>query len=256
MLKDERRNMIVKFVEEEKSISSLELSTRLKVTQETIRRDLEYLDSKSMIKKTFGGAMSLDTKINNSEDPSFNLRQISFLEEKNRIARHAITLLEENDTIAIDPSTTTLQMIKYLPEDKNITVITNSLSALFELYKKKNITTISVGGQLRRTSTSFLGYLSINNLSQFNINKVFLSGNSISIKRGLMDPNIQEVDFKNTLLQDVDNAILIANSTKFNKLSTFTVCPVTKFNTIITDNELDDKTYADLMALNIDVQKV
>lgn len=254
MLKDERRKKICDIVGKEGSVTSNELSARFKVTQQTIRRDLYYLDSQAMIKKTFGGAIKLQNDSDNFQDPSFDQRKITFLNQKNRIAKAAAGLIEQNDTIAIDSSTTTLQMIQYLPEDKNITVITNSLSALVELAKKNNITIVTLGGQFRKSSTSFLGNLATNNLRLCNIDKCFLSGNSVSIKRGLMDPHAQETEQKKAFLETAEKTILLVNSEKFNTISTYTVCPLLEFDAILTDVDLASDICDEIRALGINIQ--
>ena len=256
MLKDERRNQIIRLVEQKKNVTCAELSDTFHVTQQTIRRDLDYLDSKSKLKKAFGGAISLSSSQASISDPSFHFRKTTFLEKKKRIARAAADLIDYNDTIALDVSTTTLQMIPFLPEDKHITVITNSLSALFELYKKKNIKVVALGGELRYSSTSLLGYLALDNLANFNINKLFLSANSVSVKRGLMDPNIQELEIKRAMLDISAHSIFLANSEKFNTISTYTVCPVSDLDLIITDSELSSEIISDFQGEGVEFHTV
>lgn len=258
MLKEERRNIILSLVQENTSITSIELSKKLNVSQETIRKDLNYLDKNGLLKRTFGGAMPIS--ITNPEvdisDPSFEMRKISYYAEKDAIGKFAATLIEPRDTIFIDASTTTLQMVKYLPEDMNIVVITNAFSVLCELVKKEGISIISVGGYYRKLSTSFLGSSALNVLENYNINKAFLSGNSVSIEIGLTDPVEPEADFKRKIVEISQKSILLSDHTKFGKVALFTDCPITEFDTVISDSNLPDDFVHSLENLKIKVYRV
>ena len=128
-------------------------------------------------------------------------------------------------------------MVSMLPNDKNITVVTNSLAVLNELLGTDGINAVSVGGTLRRESTSLLGYLSGVNMEEFNINKTFMSGNAISVERGLMDPSMEEAAFKKKLIAASEEVILLADNHKFTRLSTYKVCAIDAFDEIITDNK-------------------
>lgn len=257
MLREERLVKILDILNTKYSISCLFLSETFNVTKETIRSDLNFLDKKNLLKKTFGGAISLQKRMTDKLDPPINIRQSTNLEEKRSIALTACSLIKENSTIALDASTTTLQMVEHIPTDKNITVVTNSLSVLIELNKKEQgINIVSVGGVLRQTSTSFLGFLSISSLSQFNIDISFFSCNSIVIEKGLMDPAIEEVDFKRNLIEVSNENILLSDSSKFNKMSTYTVSPLSNFSTIISDKNLDEEIIKRISKMNIKLELI
>ncbi len=258
MLKEERRNRILSLLQENNSITSIEFSKTLNVSQETIRKDLNYLDENGLLKRTFGGAMPVS--VSNSEadnsDPSFELRKISNYAEKDAIGKFAATLIEPRDTIFLDASTTTLQMVKYLPEDMDIIVITNALSVICELVKKEGISIISVGGYYRKLSTSFLGSTALSVLGNYNINKAFLSGNSVSIEIGLTDPAEPEADFKRKIVEISQKSILLSDHTKFGKIALFTDCPITVFKTVVSDKNLPDEFVESLEKLKIKVYRV
>lgn len=255
MLKEERRAMILSLLKDSSSITSIELSRIFDTTRETIRKDLNYLNSAGLLKRTFGGAMQIPAsdKASDSLDPSFELRKKTNSKTKEAIAKFAATLIEPKDTIILDSSTTTLQMVKYIPEKMEITVITNSFYTLYELVKKRDISVISIGGHYRKLSTSFLGTHSIKALDSYNINKAFLSGNSVSVERGLMDPVEQEADYKRKIIEVAERSILLADHSKFERISTFSDFPLTVFDTMISDSSLDEEYIQRIKNLNIQV---
>jgi len=242
MLKEERRRRIMELLFDSKCLKSSELSEIFNVSQETIRKDLEYLDESGLLKRTFGGALSVSADYNSNSldiiDPSLEDRTVAKQMEKDDIARFAATLIEPKDTIVLDSSTTTLQLVKYLPEDQDIVVITNALVTLNELVRKKGITVISLGGYYRVKSTSFLGLMSLSNLENFNINKAFMSGNAFSVEKGLMDPNEQEAEIKRKMSAMSQESILLIDSSKFTRMAPITTSPIKVFSTIITNKEL------------------
>jgi len=257
LLKEERRNMILSLMREYKSISSVELSKKLNVTQETIRKDLNYLDKNGLLKRTFGGAMPIPSTDDgfDIQDPSFELRKISNFKEKDAIGKFAASLIEPKDTIVLDASTTTLQMVKYIPEDMDIVVITNAFSVLCELVKKEGVSIISVGGYYRKSSTSFLGSITLKALESYNINKAFLSGNSVSVEKGLMDPIEQEADFKRKMVEVAEKSILLAGHSKFGRIAPFSDCQITAFDTVVSDINLSDEIVKKLENLSIKVYR-
>lgn len=216
------------------------------------------LDNKKLLKRTFGGAISIESSNNGFDvlDPSFEMRKISNLKEKDAIAQFAATLIEPKDTIILDASTTTLQMVKYIPEDMDIVVITNSFSVLCELVKKKGISIISVGGYYRKLSTSFLGSTALKNLDNYNINKSFISGKCVSIEKGLMDPIEQEADLKNKMVEVAEISILLVDHSKFGKIAPISDCPITAFEAVVSDNALQHDIIEKLKNMNIKVYTV
>lgn len=258
LLKEERQSRIVELLKASKSLKSSELSEKFGVTEETIRKDLEYLAQMGLIKRTFGGAMAIPETKGVSDDiidPPFEIRNISHKREKEQIGKLAASLIEYRDTIVLDASSTNLQVAKYMPENMEIVVISNALSILCELAKKHGITMISVGGTYRAKSTSFLGSIAEANLENFNINKAFLSGKAVSTVKGLMDTNEQEADFKRKMIQIANEAILVADHSKFDQIAYHTVCPITAFSMVISDRKIPDKSVEELKALNIGVLK-
>ncbi len=259
MIKDERQRRILELLAKSKSVKSADLSEMFEVSQETIRKDLEAMDEDGLLKRTFGGAMAIPGVSAGSpdvSDPSLEDRNITNLREKEDIGRFAASLIEPKDTIVLDSSTTTLKMVQYIPENYEITAITNALATINELVRKKGVTVISTGGYYRPQSTSFLGTMSLNNLDGFNINKAFMSGNAFSVEQGVMDPNEQEAEMKRRMIQKSRESILLIDSTKYARMAPITTCGLASFSTIVSDSKLPEPEVHRIEALGIKLFRV
>lgn len=240
MLKEQRQRQILELLKTKQAVSSAELCSTFAVTHETVRKDLDALARRGLLERTFGGAMAAPAPTSQTPDLPAASRQTENIEAKRAIGRHAATLIAPGDTVVLDSSTTTLELAKCIPENREIVVITNALLVLCELAGKKGVSLISVGGHYRQLSASFLGAVAEANLGQYNVNKAFLSGNAFSPAKGLMDPNEIEPEFKRRMIAAARESILLVDHTKFDRIAPFTVCPATAFGTIVSDAGLAD----------------
>lgn len=243
-----RREEILRIIREKKNASSTELSKQLNVTEETVRRDLALLSQKGLITRTHGGAI-----IKDELESSFDSRiQDNFL-AKQRIGKFAATLVQEKEAIFLDPSSTTFIMARFLKENSDIIVLTNSKYCLDELTKKNGITAISTGGILRKKSMSFVGKIAENSLKESNIHKAFLSVQAISLKNGIMDSNEQEANVNKIAIESALEVIVLADSSKFGRVAFTNVCSIDKISTLVTDAGISNEDVNELKKLGINV---
>ncbi len=141
MLVAERYQYILRLVNSRGSIRVSELSEICRVTEETIRRDLDRLESEGRLQRSYGGAMRISPQ---TTETSYQVREASHVSEKQRISTEAVKYVEPNDRIVLDASTTAWHMASQLP-DIPLTVLTNSLKVSLVLSEKKNVTVISTG---------------------------------------------------------------------------------------------------------------
>ena len=153
MFAEERQQEMVKLLYESGAIKVNQLSKLFGVTEETIRRDLEKLEFENKLRRTHGGAITIDEK--NDDDIPFKKRKVLMAKEKRSIANEAVKLIEEQDVIFLDAGSTALYLAKALP-NISIKVLTNSLLVAFELNKKNNIQVILTGGNLTQHSLSLV----------------------------------------------------------------------------------------------------
>ena len=230
-----------------RSVTNEDLQQEFNVTKETIRKDLNALTEKGIV-RTFGGAILRD-----EYDPSFEQRMTSNLEEKRRIAKEAALLIGANDIIALDSSSTTFELARLLNDDKELVVLTNSLKVLGLLARQNTITAISTGGILRRRSLSFQGESVRNTINTYNISRAFISAKALDIDSGIMDSNEEEANVKRIIIEKAHSVTLLVDHAKLNHIAHVTVCPVDRIDRIITSSLADINTLDRIRKAGIDV---
>ncbi|GIN71782.1 putative HTH-type transcriptional regulator YulB [Bacillus sp. J14TS2] len=234
MLVAERHEKIVETVNRNGSIRVSELSQIFKVTEETIRRDLEKLEKEGELRRSHGGAVSIK-KDKGVEIPYFE-REIQNTEEKNMVADIAIQYVKENDRIILDASTTAWYMAKRLP-DMPLTVLTNSIKVAMELGRREKITVIGTGGRLLSKSLSYVGPLAMEAIESYRVDKAFISCKGIHKKRGISDTNEWQAQVKKKMIEVAEKVYVLADYSKFNVQAFSKIAQLKDIHTIITDEE-------------------
>ncbi|SDN88366.1 DeoR/GlpR family DNA-binding transcription regulator [Alkalicoccus daliensis] len=233
---DRRHKNIIKELKKHGKVKVGELSKSLSVTDETIRRDLEFLENQKVLIRTRGGAVQSASE--GFEVPSME-REQKHLEEKEAIARQALELVEEGEIIAIDASTTSLQLAKLLP-NMSLTVITNSIHVSIELAKKEQITVILTGGYLRKESMSLVGITSDKIINDYHVNTFFMSCTAIDASWGVSDSHEMQARTKQRIAELADKIVVLADHTKFEQRSLVKWINLDEVDTIISTNDLED----------------
>lgn len=230
-----RRKKILAEIEKNKTVDIMELSEKLQVSEMTIRRDLKRLESSEKLLRTYGGA----TRISEGEckkviDDPLKGRVLKNKDEKAIIGKYAGELVENDDVIMIDASTTALAICKYI-RDKKITVVTNSISVVTALASFDNITVVVACGILRHSSLSLVGSYVEESFKKFNINKSFISAKALSFEAGLTDINAFEVETKKAAMSVSKEVIVLLDHSKLNNISLLKVCETKEISKIIID---------------------
>lgn len=239
-MKITRINNIQKMLEKEHSLSINHLCEVFNVSKNTIRRDIAELDKRGLINKVYGGITLKET---DSIEP-FTQRQSKNSLKKQRVAQMAASLVDDNDVIFIDSGTTTLHMIPYLLDKKNLTIITasvNVINAAISCAASKTFNLIATGGTLYYPSMAFVGPSVLHCLDNYNISKIFLASTGISIENGATNASIAENEIKKKLIPKPGEKHLLIDSSKLDVTSLMTFCPLTDLNSIILDSPAPDK---------------
>lgn len=236
MLAVERRNEIIKILNKNSIIKVNELKKEFDVTKETIRRDLESLEKENKLKRVYGGAVPLKKGV----EPEYEYRKIKNLKEKKKIAAKTLQYIENGDTIIIDIGTTTLELAKLLSQKNNLFIITNSLKIALEIDLDKHKVYI-LGGELRKGEFSSSGYLTQNNLKNFNVDKTIMGIGGISLEKGITDYNIEESFIRREMIKISKEIIGLADYSKFGVNALTHVCDLKEMDLIITDDNIDKK---------------
>ncbi|MDP4143627.1 MAG: DeoR/GlpR family DNA-binding transcription regulator [Bacillota bacterium] len=249
MFAEERQEKISLLINEEGSIKVNELSSIFNVSEATIRRDLQEMEEKKLLKRTHGGAVKIG--ITNFE-PSFFDKKDEKNIEKQSIGRYAAELINDGDTIILDSGTTTLEIAKNITA-KNITVVTNSIDIAAEISNRDGVELIVAGGTLRFNTRSMVGHLCEGVFKNFRVDKAFIGANGISINQGITTPNFTEAQAKKAMMNSANKIIIVADSSKFENVCLSVICKVSSITSIITSGELPEETIKEYEELGIEI---
>ncbi len=249
-LKDERQYRIVQQVHEKGKISVKDLCNSLHVSPATIRRDIDELTSKGVVKRTHGGIVLPDIR---EFDPPVLQRRYLQTEEKRKIAREAAKLVNDGETIFLGNGSTVLEVAEQLQEKKNLTVITNSFPIIHLLLEKPNINIITTGGFLRQPELSLIGHFVENSLKELRADKVIMSFQGIHLQHGLTNNSVMEADTDRAICNLSSQVIVVADHTKCNKTRASFVADIKKINILIIDNNTPPDFIKELRKLDIEV---
>lgn len=233
----ERLNIIKQLLTNNKKVFVSELSDKLDVTEETIRRDLEKLEVEGIVTRTYGGAV-LNTEPS-FDGVNFYKRASINLEEKQKIAIKAIELLKNKTTIAADSSSTVIETLKLIRNRKDVVLLTNSTEILRE-FTQSELTIISTGGIFNKNSLSLQGTMAKNMIKRYNVDILLISCKGLDKEKGALDSNEVEVEFKKVLVQQSSEVALLVDHTKFDRNGFVQLVDFKNIDYIVTDKCPDD----------------
>jgi DeoR/GlpR family transcriptional regulator of sugar metabolism len=246
----ERQNQILRWINQRQRISISEVCEHFAVSEATARRDLEMLAGKGSVQRVHGGAIALEKA---PPEMPMLLRQDDQAGEKQRIGFAGANLVKDGETIFLGSGTTVLEVARNLQNHKNITVITNSLPVINLLADNRNITTVCLGGILRPSEFSFIGHLTEQALAEIRADKVFLGVRAINLKEGLTNDYLPETLTDRAILKIGQEIIVVADHTKFGRVSTVMLVPIEQIHTLITGIEIPIELFKDISKLDIRV---
>ena len=237
MLPAERRRRIFERILAQHTVSVSELTEAFGVSAMTIRRDLQALEEEGVVEAVHGGAKST------AQSPfelSFAQRELVEADAKRAIGRLAAGLVRDGETVALDASTTTLQVARHLSYRQRLTVVTNGIKGAAELGNRPGIEVIVTGGQLHQTA-SLVGPFAKATLERLRVDWLFLSGTGISDEFELCGPSELDAEIKVRMLAIARNAVLVADATKFGRYSYVRVASLSQIHRVVTDGRIPAK---------------
>ncbi len=234
MLSVERQLKIAELIDRNKGIRTSELSSMFDVSEMTILRDLSFLEQQGVLKRVYGGAIAAK---NSTQEISSILRKEIHSEEKDIIAKKALKLITDGDSLFLDSSTTALALAKKLSGRINLTIISNGFDVLNELKANPDMKVISPGGELNKTTFTFVGPYTDNMLKEFFADKAFISIAGISLSAGLTVENQVQSHVKKIMLKNALQRIVLVDSSKFDKVKLSRVCGLDEVTTVVTDKK-------------------
>ena len=235
----ERQQKIYELLRKHKNLSIDKLSSILEISKMTVRRDLDRLTKKGIMQRVHGRAVISRT---NEYEPPHMVRSLEMMQEKQMIGRLAASLIKDNAVIIVDIGSTLLELLRNIPENNNITVITNWIPVAVELSKKRGLfNLVLVGGKVLTDELSVVGDYPKEMLKDFNADIAFLGVGGISDKFGITDFNMEEVQVKKQMIKSSREVIVLADHSKFGRIAPMKIADIKSIDKIITDDGLNRK---------------
>ncbi len=254
MIRAERFQMITNLSNEVDIITLEHLAERLNVSIATVRRDVEELCAQGIVEKTRGGIIFCNKTKN--KEPSLQLRQLLNTGEKKRIAQAAFRHIRENSFYMFDSGSTVHELLKLIPTQFPLSIVTYDLTFLPELNALENADVFILGGQLRRGKMACHGIYAENYLDQLNANIAFLGADSVDLHKGIMGFNASEVPLKQKMIANADQTILLCDHSKFYNRGFISVHGLKEIDRVITDTGTDAGILQSLREAGIEVEVV
>ncbi|WP_193213279.1 DeoR/GlpR family DNA-binding transcription regulator [Luteolibacter marinus] len=239
MLAAERQRQILDRVRRDGNVRTAELAKDLAVTEETIRRDLDFLARRGHVRRSHGGAMDASAPIG---ELSQSEREGRHLEQKFAIARDAVRQLAPGETILLDASTTALQLAGQLPENLPLKVVTYSLAVVERLAGRGDLEVIQLGGTYDPRGRRFSGMLTESALRLLKIDRFFFSGAGLDPVQGVSEPNPEQARLKRMMIEQAEWCCALIDHSKLGVKADYFFATPTDIQMIITDFE--SKAYA------------
>ena len=254
---NDRRNAIKETVEKEGRVNVVKLAADFGTTQATIRTDLREMEKTHLVERVHGGAISISSAYKSYYDANLNERMNINKDEKLKIAKACMSLIQDGDTILIDSGTTNIYVARELAKFDNLTVLTNALLIAQELFYNPSIKVILLGGDIEFNSQFTYGNDTITQLSKYRANKYIQSIDGVSIDHGITTYHHQEVDVSRLMMERVNQVIALADHSKIGKEGFSFIAPLDSINTLITDsNELNEKVLSEIETRGVEVIRV
>ena len=239
MLARQRQELIAQVVEDHGGVRVSALVTELGVSDMTIRRDIETLAHKNLIRKVHGGATKADRS---AEESGFTAKPEMSSVQKSGIARAAASLIAPGSSVAISAGTTAYAVAMELRPIKRLTVVTNSprVAELLDDPTRDDQLVVLTGG-VRTPSDALTGPVANEMLATTHVDTLILGVHGIDLEVGLTTPNLQEAQTNRALIKSAKRIVVVANNNKWGIISLSTIATLDKVHTLVTEVELNEE---------------
>ncbi|GAA0743012.1 DeoR/GlpR family DNA-binding transcription regulator [Clostridium oceanicum] len=239
MFAQERLDTILNILNKEGKVVVKDLSSKFKVTEDCIRKDLKNLENQNLIKRTYGGAVPIRESAHNEKiENRININ----VESKKIIAQKAFNLINENETIFLDISTTNILLADMLAKsNKKITVITNMIDIVKTFSINNNIKVVCTGGTFSNELDGFTGSMTIENILKYRVNKAFIGSCGVNIfDKSITTFDVEDGNTKKSIINIGNHVYLVMENKKFYFDGVYNFANLFNINTIITENTPDE----------------
>lgn len=241
-----RKEAILDFLKNKNIITVKELAQHFSVSDMTIRRDLYTLEENDSVEIFFGGVSLKNKEPINNGGYSIENELEERTEQKERIAKKAVSLIKENDVILIDTGSTTGSMLNYIEDDMFHTVYCYALNIINGVCARPNLRVVACGGYFHNNTRMFESEEGASLIKKTYINKAFLAARGITKEVGITTAEPYEIEMKKAAISSSEQKILLVDSTKFGKAWYAKYADLSEIDVVITDTDVDKK-YIELL---------
>ncbi len=245
---DERRGRLLDLVRQSGFAALPDLAVELRVSESTVRRDLDHLEEIGVARRTHGGVYYTGPS---PKLPHFDNRQQTEASKKGCLARSACQLIEDGDTILLDGGSTTYQIAQQLV-GRQLQVVTNSLPVANLFTSSDTVDLVLLGGYMHTRTGVTLGPYANEMLKSLQVRRAILSAAGID-HRGYYNSNLLLVETEQAMMKAADEVVIAADSTKFGRTSLARLCGLDEVSYLVVDDGIDDEWRGVLAAADVEL---
>lgn len=248
----QRREKLKNIIAERREISVSELSTYVDVSGVTLRNDLIFLERKGLCKRLFGKVVACDENSVFSLDYNYQKHP----EQKERIGKYAASLIKPGDSVLLYAGSTTQQVARFIDPEISFIAVTNSVYIALELRNYPKVHVVLLGGTMNHDVCATFGAQTIQQLREFNIDKLFISVDGVDAKMGITNAFPFESEINQVILERAKEIVVVADYTKIGNVSFVQMGRVEQIDMLITDSNADPDALEQLRSAGVDVKIV
>jgi DeoR family transcriptional regulator, fructose operon transcriptional repressor len=244
----ERREWLVNSARQNGRVDVNASAEQLGVTVETIRRDLNNLELKNLLRRVHGGAIPIEGL---GYESNLEVRKQNFLEEKRRISEAAISKIGDAESVFWDEGFMFEMAAEMWQPQHRVTIVTNALRTAYIFSQKKNVEIIFLGGKIRQQTIATADQWGPKQLEKLVIDVALIGSNGISIKNGCTTPSETVSATKNAAIKSAHKSILLALSNRWGFDSFVKFADIKDFSEAISDKDMETQTYRQFTAAGL-----
>jgi DeoR family transcriptional regulator, fructose operon transcriptional repressor len=235
-LQHDRQHGIYMLALRQGSVDVADLAQRYGVTTETIRRDLSDMQGRQMLRRVHGGAVPVERM---NHEPLVAARDVVNAEEKLRIATKAVEEVPERGSVIIDSGSTGQRLAEVFPVERDVHVVTNSLSIALTLSRRGLRDLTVLGGTVRTKRLAMVDDTTPAELQHMAIDVLFMSCDGLSFQHGLTTPYREEHVIKRAMMERAHRVVALVDQSKFGNMQMFSFAKFDEIDVLVTDTRVD-----------------
>ena len=235
MSMSDRQKQILRLLQENGQLRVEQLAKLVYASPSSVRRDLTKLQNMSLLRRTHGGASLLNE---HNHPASLGNRMAQNVIGKRKIAKKASVLLQDEQTVMLDSSSTASFLLPYIAKKKNVTLFTNNMSTAINAINL-GISTHCIGGRSVRNSAALSGEAAYRAVSELNPDILFFSSHSIDERGVITDPTSEENYIRSLMLENARQTVFLCDSEKFGRRSIYTLTTADRVDKCVFDEPFE-----------------